>query len=115
MKPDVAVVDISMPELDGLQVTRKIRESVPHTQVLVLTMHESDQMVFRALDAGARGYLLKSDLADSLLKAIKAILNGKRFLTPEASVIVLDEFLAMKRPASESAAGGAHRIDFAGN
>ena len=93
LKPDVAVVDIGMPELDGVEVTRQIREAVPNTKVLVLTMHESDQMVRRALDAGARGYLLKSDLTDCLAKAVKAVAEGKRFLTPKVSEIVLDGFL----------------------
>jgi len=63
LKPDVAIVDISMPELDGLQVTRQIRKAAPNTKVLILTMHEPDQMVRRVLEAGARGYVLKSDLA----------------------------------------------------
>src|ERR1700676_1483625 len=61
LKPDVAVVDIGMRELDGIEVTRQIREAVPNTKLLVLTMHDSDQMVSRALNAGAHGYLLKSD------------------------------------------------------
>jgi len=93
LKPDVAVVDIGMPELDGVEVARQIREAVPDTKVLVLTMHESDHMVRRALEAGARGYLLKSDLTECLAKAVKAIAEGKRFLTPKVSEIVLDGFL----------------------
>jgi DNA-binding NarL/FixJ family response regulator len=93
LKPDVAVVDIGMPELDGVEVARQLREAVPDTKVLVLTMHESDQIVQRALDAGARGYLLKSDLTDSLAKAVKAVSEGKRFLTPKVSEIVLEGFL----------------------
>jgi DNA-binding NarL/FixJ family response regulator len=93
LKPDVAVVDIGMPELDGVEVTRQIREAVPDAKVLVLTMHDSDQMVRRALDAGACGYLLKSDLTDSLAKAVKAVSEGKRFLTPKVSEIVLEGFL----------------------
>jgi two-component system, NarL family, response regulator NreC len=93
LKPDVAVVDIGMPELDGVAAVCQIREAVPDTKVLVLTMHESDQMVQRALDAGAHGYILKSDLTDSLPKAVKAIAEGKRFLTPKVSEIVLDGFL----------------------
>jgi DNA-binding NarL/FixJ family response regulator len=93
LKPGVAIVDISMPELDGVEVVRQIREAVPDTKVLVLTMHESDQIVRRALDAGARGYLLKSDLTDCLMKAVKAIAEGKRFLTPKVSEIVLEGFL----------------------
>ena len=93
LRPDVAIVDISMPELDGVEVARQIREAVPDTKVLVLTMHESDQMVRRALDAGARGYLLKSDLTNCLTKAVQAIADGKRFLTPKVSEIVLEGFL----------------------
>jgi DNA-binding NarL/FixJ family response regulator len=93
LRPDVAIVDISMPELDGVEVARQLREAIPDTKVLVLTMHESDQMVRRALDAGARGYLLKSDLTNCLTKAVKAIADGKRFLTPRVSEIVLEGFL----------------------
>jgi DNA-binding NarL/FixJ family response regulator len=93
LKPDVAVVDIGMPELDGVAAVSQIREAVPDTKVLVLTMHESDQMVQRALDAGAHGYILKSDLTDTLPKAVKAVVEGKRFLTPKVSEIVLDGFL----------------------
>lgn len=93
LKPDVAVVDISMPEVDGVEVARQIRDAVPDTKVLVLTMHESDQMVRRALEAGARGYLLKSDFSESLTKAVRAIADGKRFLTPRVSEIILEGFL----------------------
>ena len=97
LKPDVAVVDIGMPELDGVEAVRQIREAVPDTKILVLTMHESDQMVQRAFDAGAHGYILKSDLTDSLPKAVKAIAEGRRFLTPKVSEIVVEGFLKTKR------------------
>jgi DNA-binding NarL/FixJ family response regulator len=93
LKPDVAIVDISMPDLDGLQATRQIREVAPRTSVVVLTMHESDQMVRRVLDAGALGYVLKSDLAAHLVKAVKDVSAGKLFLTPRVSDIVLKGFL----------------------
>jgi DNA-binding NarL/FixJ family response regulator len=93
LKPDVAILDISMPDLDGLQATRRIREAVPTTEVVVLTMHESDQMVRRVLDAGARGYVLKSDLATHLVKAVKDVCAGKMFLTPRVSDIVVRGFL----------------------
>jgi DNA-binding NarL/FixJ family response regulator len=106
LKPDVAVVDISMPELSGVEAVCQIREAVPDTKVLVLTMHESDQMVQRALDAGAHGYILKSDLTDSLPKAVKAVAEGKRFLTPKVSEIVLDGFLSKRsRHRQEERAG----------
>jgi DNA-binding NarL/FixJ family response regulator len=93
LKPDVAILDISMPDLDGLQATRQIRESTPNTEVVILTMHESDQMVRRVLDAGALGYVLKSDLATQLVKAVKNVSAGKLFLTPRVSDIVLKGFL----------------------
>jgi DNA-binding NarL/FixJ family response regulator len=107
LKPDVAVVDIGMPELDGVEVTRQIHEAVPDTKVLVLTMHESDQMVSRALDAGARGYLLKSDLTDCLPKAVKAVAEGKRFLTPKVSEIVLEGFLNARSQRQQGKRSGA--------
>lgn len=93
LQPDVAILDISMPGLDGIEAARQIHGVVPDTKLLVVTMHESDQMVRRALDAGVLGYLLKSDFTDSLTKAVKAVAEGKRFLTPKVSEIVLDGFL----------------------
>jgi DNA-binding NarL/FixJ family response regulator len=107
LKPDVAVVDIGMPELDGVEVARQIREAVPDTEVLVLTMHESDQMVRRALDAGARGYLLKSDLTESLVKAVNDVSQGKRFLTPKVSEIVLEGFLKARSRRRQAERAGA--------
>lgn len=93
LRPDIAIVDLTMPDLDGLQATRQIREKSPATKVVVLTMHESDQMVRRVLDAGALGYVLKSDLATHLVKAVKSVSSGKLFLTPRVSDIVLRGFL----------------------
>src|SRR6202047_2596588 len=92
LKPDVAILDVSMPDSDGLQATRQIRDASPNTKVVVLTMHESDQMVRRVLDAGALGYVLKSDLAANLVKAVKHVSAGKLFLTPKVSDIVLKAF-----------------------
>src|ERR1700676_566811 len=93
LKRDVAIVDISMPELDGVHGTRQIREAIPNTRVVVLTMHESDQMVRRVLDAGARGYVLKSDIGTHLVKAVRDVSAGHRLLTPRVSDIVLKGFL----------------------
>jgi DNA-binding NarL/FixJ family response regulator len=102
LKPDVAVVDISMPELDGVQVTRQIREAVPNTKVLVLTMHESDQLVQSALEAGAHGYVLKSDLTESLVEAVKDVAASKRSLAPKVSEIVLEGFLKARGPQRQA-------------
>ena len=96
LEPDVAVVDVHMLELDGIEAARQIRKAVPKAKILVLTMNESEQMVRRALDAGANGYLLKSDLTDILPKAVDAIVAGNRFLTPKVSEIVLEGFLKSK-------------------
>src|SRR5260221_5740856 len=108
LKPDVAILDISMPDLDGLQATRRIREAVPTIEVVVLTMHESDQMVRRLLDAGGRCYVLKSDLATHLVKAVKNVSAGKMFLTPRISEIVVKGFLTTGKepePSKHSQAG----------
>lgn len=92
LKPDVAILDITMPDMDGLEATRQIRD-VAETRVLILTMHESDQMVRRVLEAGARGYVLKSDMAIHLVQAVKDLAHGKISLTPKVSEIVLEGFL----------------------
>jgi DNA-binding NarL/FixJ family response regulator len=97
LKPDLAVLDITMPNLDGLEATRQIREVAPNTKVLVLTMHESVQMVRRVLEAGAQGYVLKSDLAAHLVKAIDEVSQGKISLTPKVSEIVLQGFRTAER------------------
>jgi DNA-binding NarL/FixJ family response regulator len=78
--PDPVGVNAERRGLDGLQATRQIRETTPNTEVVILTIHESDQMVRRVLDAGALGYLLKSDLATHLVKAVKNVSAGKLFL-----------------------------------
>ena len=98
LKPHIAIVDISMPGLDGLQATRQIRDVSPATEVIVLTMHESDQMVRRVLEAGALGYVLKSDLATHLVKAVDVVSAGKLFLTPRVSDLVLQGFLKSGSP-----------------
>ncbi|HEY6945530.1 MAG TPA: response regulator transcription factor [Candidatus Acidoferrum sp.] len=93
LKPDIAIVDITMPDMDGLEATRRIQEASANTKVLILTMHESDQMVRRVLEAGARGYVLKSDMAVHLVQAVKDLAKGKLSLTPKVSEIILKGFL----------------------
>jgi DNA-binding NarL/FixJ family response regulator len=82
-KPEIAVLDITMPELNGLDATRQIRIASPKTKVLILTMHDSEALADEVLLAGARGYLLKSDAAELLPKAIETLVAGKNFLTPK--------------------------------
>ncbi len=80
LKPKVVVMDLSMPELDGVQATKEIVKHLPGTQVLVLSMHADDNYVRNALDAGAMGYLLKSAIDVDLVGAIRAVSEGKRFI-----------------------------------
>jgi len=80
LKPNVVVMDLSMPELDGVQATKEIAKHLPDTQVLVLSMHAEDNYVRNALDAGAKGYLLKSAIDVDLVGAIRAVADGQRFM-----------------------------------
>jgi DNA-binding NarL/FixJ family response regulator len=80
LKPNVVVMDLSMPDLDGVQATKEIVKHLPSTQVLVLSMHAEDNYVRNALDAGARGYLLKSAIDVDLVGAIKSVAAGQRFI-----------------------------------
>lgn len=93
LKPDVVILDIGMPELNGIEATRQILKTVPRTEVLILTMHESESVVRRILDAGARGYVSKSDVARSLIDAVEALRRHKVFLTSPAATAVVDVYL----------------------
>ena len=91
--PDVAVLDISMPDLDGVQAASLIRTACPHTQALILTMHESDAYFFRALEAGAAGYVLKKAGSEDLIKAVRAVARGEAFFHPSVARKLLDSFV----------------------
>ena len=92
LKPDVAVVDVSMPELNGIEATRRIVESSPHTRILALSMHKDAVYVREILRAGARGYLLKDAVDTEFLTAIRAIARGDGYLSPAVSGAVLDDY-----------------------
>lgn len=83
--PDVAVIDISMPDLDGLEVTTQLQLSFPKLPVIILTMHEEEQYVIRAIEAGAMGYITKRSAPEKLVDAIRKVHAGGRYLTPEAT------------------------------
>jgi DNA-binding NarL/FixJ family response regulator len=93
LKPDIVVVDIGMPRLNGLEATRQILRNDSKVKVLVLTMHESEQIVRDVLTAGARGYLLKSDAGLDLILALEALSGGTTFFTSKVAQSVLDTFL----------------------
>ena len=92
-KPDIAILDLSMPELNGLDATRRILINEPQTRVLILTAHESEQLVREVLSAGARGYVLKSDAGRILVRAVEALLEGQTFFTSTVARLVLDGYL----------------------
>jgi DNA-binding NarL/FixJ family response regulator len=83
--PDIAVVDISMPGLDGLEVVSQLKVYRPELPIIILTMHEEEQYVVRAIEAGAMGYITKRSAPEHLIKAIRQVMGGTRYLTPEAS------------------------------
>jgi DNA-binding NarL/FixJ family response regulator len=93
LQPDVVVMDLSLPELNGLDATRQILKDSPRTEVLVLTMHHSEELVRDVLQAGARGYVLKSDADASLISAVDSLRRHKPFLTANVTEFVLDDYL----------------------
>ena len=100
-QPDVAILDISMPSLNGLDATKQIAKVSPGTKVLILTVHDSDPLISKVLQAGARGYILKADAGRDLITAAKALLSDKTFFTPKVAQIVMDGYLDKGPKASE--------------
>ena len=92
LKPDVVVMDVAMPELNGIEATRRLAESVPHARVVALSMHKDSVYVREILRAGARGYLLKDSVADDLVSAVRAVARGEGYLSPVVSNAVLDDY-----------------------
>ncbi len=90
-RPDVAVMDLNMPELDGVEATKAIRRQVPETKVLILSMYSTGEHVRPAIRAGAGGYLLKGSGLSDLVAAIKAVAAGNAFFSPQVAKIVLDD------------------------
>jgi DNA-binding NarL/FixJ family response regulator len=90
LKPDLVVLDIGMPNLNGLEATRQIRAALPATKVLILSLYESEQMVREVFEAGAAGYLLKSDASRHLAKAAEVVKSGKIFVTPRFEHLFAD-------------------------
>ena len=98
--PDVVVMDIAMPELNGIEATAEMHDACPATQVLILSMHSTTEHVFRALQAGARGYLLKDCAGAEVVGAVRAVHAGKRYLGQRIAATVIDDYIAERHGAS---------------
>lgn len=92
LRPDVVVMDVAMPELNGIEATRRLASSLPHTRVIALSMHKDSVYVREILRAGARGYLLKDSPAGDLVSAVRAVASGQSYLSPGVSNAVLDDY-----------------------
>ncbi len=97
LQPDVVVMDIAMPEMDGLEATRRIRQENPAAQVLILTVHAQERYLFPVLKAGAAGYVLKSTVDTELLDAIRSVARGDAFLYPSATRMLLEDYLSQRQ------------------
>jgi two-component system response regulator NreC len=106
LRPDVVIMDLAMPLLNGADATRQIRKQLPRTRVLILSMHSDDEYVFQVLTAGAAGYLIKDAELSDLLAAIQAIHEGHSYLSPAISRVVLDDYVQR----AESTEAGANPL-----
>jgi len=102
LSPDVVILDIGMPGLNGLAATRQLVQHNPRCKVIVLTITDSDQVIREALDAGARGFVLKSDAARDLVTAVEALQRNRMFFTPRVNDMVLAGFLGRGNGPSDS-------------
>ena len=104
LRPDVAVMDIGMPQLNGIEAAQRITNALPHTAIVILSMHSDEGYVLRALKAGAKGYLLKDSAEGDLVEAIHSVHQGKTFFSPEITRMLMDDYVReiRKRGADDS-------------
>lgn len=100
LRPDVVVMDIAMPELNGIEATLQMQDACPSSRVLMLSMHSSAEHIFRALQAGARGYLLKESAGAEVADAVRAVHAGRRYLGHKIAATVIDDYSAERRQTS---------------
>ncbi len=100
-KPDVVVLDMAMPDMNGIQVARLILHERPQTRVLILSMYSDEQYVRSALDAGAAGYILKSALEHDLTRAVRAVAAGRQYLSPELSAVAIRALQGKAEPQDD--------------
>jgi two-component system response regulator NreC len=110
LRPDVAVVDLTMPRLNGVEAIRQIRRDLPNTEVVVLSVHDSEPYVMQALRAGAAGYVLKRNAATELAAAIRAAHAGQAYLHPSIARRVIDDYLSRTRSSDKVPADPHERL-----
>ncbi len=97
LQPDVAILDIGMPLLNGIEAARQIARRLPDTRILILSMHSDEAYIIQALEAGAKGYLLKDTADADLLGAVAAVMRGKSFFSPAVARVMLDDYVRRLR------------------
>ena len=103
MRPDVIIMDVAMPDLNGIEATRQITAELPGVKIIALSMHDDRRFVLNMLKAGAAGYMLKDCAFKDLAKAIRVVMSHKTFLSPEVADIVVKDYLAASQPSESSA------------
>lgn len=101
LQPDVVLMDITMPDMNGIEATKQIKRNLPTARVLILTMHEHDEYVFQALRAGASGYMLKEAADTDLISALHIIQSGQFYLSPAAQSVMVGDYLQRVRTGEE--------------
>jgi len=100
LRPDVIVMDIAMPDLNGIEATLQIQDVSPSARILILSMHSTTEHIFRALQAGARGYLLKDSAGTEVVEAVRAVHAGRRYLSQKIAATVIDDYIAERHRTS---------------
>ncbi len=109
-QPEIAILDISMPILNGIDAARELKKSAPKTKVILLTQHDEDQYVTEALRAGVKGYVLKSQVADDLVHAIREVTKGCVYLSPKISRAVVDAYLSKAQLSADPLSGRERQV-----
>lgn len=101
LRPDIAIVDIAMPELNGIEASRQMRKVSPDTQVIILSMYSTVEHIYQALQAGAQGYLMKENAGLEVVEAVRAVHAGRRYLCQKISDLVLSEYITQRESTGQ--------------